>query len=325
MTAPSELFAPRAPGGGETFRPRGLLAEGFQRFGPARDGFEVFVSAEASDELDLQTSVAAPAEASGLVVGRAFADETGPYLIVVATAAARVDYADPGRVVVSGRELQRLKSELEGRFPTTDIVGWWHSHAHLSSFSTVDQAEQTTWQAENHVGILTFQTGAALKIYRGPAATPLARHTATHRRELLPVPKGPRTGEPRSGHRSRVGALLWSCVAGAVLAAASAVGIVLSRSQAPPETSTQRPPGLSWSCSAASLRLRCQGPVGPGVLSWHWSINGEAVGAAHPLLDVAAVPGSHSVELVVVSPAGSYATTLHHVVIQPEAELVVPE
>ena len=118
--------------------------------------------------------------------------------------------------------------------------------------------------------------------------------------------------------------LFWSYVVGVVAIAALGVGLFSSR--LPVKAAAQRPADLSWSCSPVPERLRCQGPVGPGVVSWHWSIDGDMVAAAHPLLDLAVRPGPHNVGLVIVSPAGSYSTRLHHVVIDntPEADRETP-
>lgn len=341
----AEMFTPARRRTGLAFRPRDTASRGGLSFGPDDDGFEVLVTRKAAGDIRRATLAAAPNEAFGLLSGQSYTDERGPYTIVVGAVRARSLTCGPGHVRLSGSEMAELKADAQRANPATDVVGWWHSHSRPSGFSSVDRAEQETWPSATHVGLLAFMNGdEELVAYRGPSSRLLALDrsglSCAPAEPKALVAGGPeaRTGPSAAGRPAllvapapepwrpaalqaapppsadgvaidRAGDQAWwlpaSLVGGLLLAVVLAVVLTVWATPGG-QQSEPSPADAGWSCSVADgLTVQCSGPVGRGITGWHWRFDDGAV-ADGPSVDHAfKVPGSHSVSLVVATPAGS--------------------
>ena len=111
----------------------------------------------------------------------------------------------------------RLRSEAAVRFPSCDVVGWWHTHTSVSNFSGTDRRTQRLWDDPRHVGLLVFASGAKqAQAYLGPDAEllvsraldakPAASRPVVHQWPAEPVPRA----EPKRPPTRRTDTA-WSC------------------------------------------------------------------------------------------------------------------
>jgi hypothetical protein len=116
VTAPADLVV----------RPRGQF-HGYAWFVAVDRA--VLVSPYVCEGLRRSAARALPGEAGGVLVGRVLCDADGPYTLVTAVVDAPPDAAVHGRLWIPPELAERLEAEAVRRFPTSEPVGWWHSHA----------------------------------------------------------------------------------------------------------------------------------------------------------------------------------------------------
>jgi proteasome lid subunit RPN8/RPN11 len=173
---PSPLVRPR-PSENDNFVP--FMAEG--------DGFSVYVHREVLEFIERESRRSAPDETIGLLAGRVCQDPAhGPYTLVMAADSARAGEveASPGHVHISAGGNASVRHRLEEKHPDREVVGWYHSHPRYPArFSHIDNAEQSTWNDPNHVGIVFSGTEERepFGVYRGPEAVRLSRSPARQR------------------------------------------------------------------------------------------------------------------------------------------------
>ena len=278
-----------------------MTGVGNARVGADDDGFELFLTRHTIDTMRETVQAAAPDETLGLLFGRSFRDDRGPYTLVTAATSAPAASAGPGHVQVTAAALADAKRRGERDHPALDTVGWFHSHDRPSEFSATDRQEQGTWTDPDAVGILVFQHGEPCAVaYRGPNARPLGSikrppqsagwslHSSTSPPSALP--NGP--VESRQSTWSR-----WTVAVAATVAATAAAGATLltaafmSHPSAPQSDSNlslssaaTTTPDVAWTCSADTARtedasgVQCEAGVGPGISGWWWEFDtGERV------------------------------------------------
>jgi proteasome lid subunit RPN8/RPN11 len=119
----------------------------------------------------------APAETGGLLFGRAFVDSEGPYVVVSYAIPPRrgevIGAVSTVKITAAGAGAMTERAQAQ-RFEA-DVVGWYHTHPSFAAyFSTVDEAEQSTWASALAVGLVV--AGVARrddrhKVYVGPEST----------------------------------------------------------------------------------------------------------------------------------------------------------
>jgi proteasome lid subunit RPN8/RPN11 len=140
----------------------------------AADGRTAFVSTDVLDQARAIEHEHAPFETGGLLLGRAFIDGEGPYVLVTyAVSPLRGEV----RGTVSTVELTHAGSDAmrrrgEASTPTAEVVGWYHTHPRYEAyFSVVDRTEQAAWTERLAVGlVVSGLPGGAYAIYLGPDA-----------------------------------------------------------------------------------------------------------------------------------------------------------
>jgi proteasome lid subunit RPN8/RPN11 len=168
-------------------RPRPSENGNFILFSAEGDGFSVYVHREVLEYIERESRRAAPDETIGLLAGRVCQDPAhGPYTLVMAADSARAGEveASPGHVHISASGNASVRHRLEETHPDREVVGWYHSHPRYPArFSHVDNAEQSTWNDPNHVGIVFSGTEERepFGVYRGPQAIHLSRVHAPRR------------------------------------------------------------------------------------------------------------------------------------------------
>jgi len=154
------------------------VLDGLTQFGPDEQGFTVYLTPEAVEDLKVGTRKNAPNEAFGQLMGRVYKDNNGDVFVVVTGAVyARRLSASIGHVKLNAVQMRDLRLAANRRYPAVDFVGWTHSHHRPSSYSSTDREEQRTWTNEYHIGILTYmivQAGEPWALaYSGPTSAPL--------------------------------------------------------------------------------------------------------------------------------------------------------
>lgn len=122
---------------------------------------------------DLQAAArrAAPLETGGLLVGRVFRDDQGRYAAVVDFVEAPPGTGTTGHIVMSSELITDLRRQAAREQPTSDVIGWWHSHLTESDYSQTDRMTQQTWTDPENVGILVYArpNGTHIgKVHLGP-------------------------------------------------------------------------------------------------------------------------------------------------------------
>jgi proteasome lid subunit RPN8/RPN11 len=160
-------------------RPRPTADTDWACYCSSTDEFEAFIHKSVLNQIHYEAKQAAPDETIGLLAGRVWRDEIGPYTLVMAAAGARPHEieATPSHVRISGDGLAQVRERLEADNPALEIVGWYHSHpAFRAQFSVTDRVEQSTWNDPNHIGIVysALQGEPPYGVYRGPEAAQLS-------------------------------------------------------------------------------------------------------------------------------------------------------
>ncbi len=134
----------------------------------------VLVAPDVARQLRTSAGHAFPAEVGGLLVGRHFRDNTGPYVATLGFIQAPVSDGSPGSIRLSAERVAELRQQASRQHPSMDVIGWWHSHSVPSHFSGVDVQSQRLWTQPMHVGLLVFATGKPwAQAYLGPNAAEL--------------------------------------------------------------------------------------------------------------------------------------------------------
>jgi hypothetical protein len=233
---------------------------------------------------------ALPREAGGLLAGRLLRDDEGHYVVVTGMAAAQPTAGGFGTFNLSPAQTEDLRRLLSERYPSADVVGWWHSHSAPSRFSSTDQGNQAIWTHPHHIGLLVFATGAPWAcLYAGPESLgPFwpdgpGRVDAARRSEKADL-GGDRSAKDNSDRVSAPpsarltsrrptdgGRVLRRLIPTALIALlALLAGLLLSKLSA--SSPSVQNLDVSWSCHAdsgnATCHAKCQVPV-------QWYLDGQ--------------------------------------------------
>jgi proteasome lid subunit RPN8/RPN11 len=126
------------------FRPRPQALTGYHRFAEGTGRFEAFVAEETLRTMVHEAAEAAPDETIGYLIGRPFRDSAGYYTIVNSVIVAQKAKRGRTRVETTLQDEKLAVQALEQTFPTSEKLGWWHSHPFdLHAYSAVDRENQT--------------------------------------------------------------------------------------------------------------------------------------------------------------------------------------
>ena len=91
----------------------------------------------------------------GHLIGRPFRDAKGPYAIVTDAVLANSARRGPVTVETSLDDERGLLDTLLTKHPTTEKLGWFHSHPFpMPSYSNTDAENQRFWSEPYHLGLL---------------------------------------------------------------------------------------------------------------------------------------------------------------------------
>ncbi len=256
-------------------------------------------------------TAARPAETGGLVSGRCFRDEEGPYTVVLDALEAPEESRGLGHIRMSAELTGRLRTVAAKRQPSMDVVGWWHTHMFKSSYSSTDLANQRLWTDAGHIGLLVFASGWPwATAYSGPESTPMHLKVdwtpeplsleADLRIDVRPVQLTRQLPAARD-RRSR------QAVVAASLGGALAGTLLLSGYGLAAATRTEGP-RLGWSCQVSARGVvDCVADVtSPGRLEWR--VGGRPAGLG-PTLRFQLPSGTRqTVSLVLRDPQGEIVT-----------------
>ena len=103
----------------------------------------------------METRRTAPNETIGHLIGRPFRDAKGPYAIVTDAVLANSARRGPVTVETSLDNERGLLDTLLTKHPTTEKLGWFHSHPFpMPSYSNTDAENQRFWSEPYHLGLL---------------------------------------------------------------------------------------------------------------------------------------------------------------------------
>lgn len=173
------------------FRPRPAVLPGYHKFSQGQ--YDAFVAVSALDHIAHEAQQASPNETIGYLVGRPFRDAQGVYAVV--TDAITATSARRGRATVETTldDERQLLDTLLAKHPTSEKLGWFHSHPfYMPSYSSTDSENQQFWSESYHLGLL-----ATLEC-QSDAVTIHAFHGPESERLLLPYTVVDRIAEESS-------------------------------------------------------------------------------------------------------------------------------
>jgi proteasome lid subunit RPN8/RPN11 len=303
------------------FRPRAAHAE----YIVFRTGeLDVCVRPEVAARLRECARQALPRETGGLLAGRILRDDEGPYVVVTGWGAARPEAGGLGSFNLSPDETETLRQSLSMRYPSADVVGWWHSHTSPSGYSQTDRRNQSMWTHPQHVGLLVFASGTSWAwLYVGPecrgpsepsgAPTAGTAGTADHGGEPERADQGQRrpprpvTFDGALARRTRRSPPIWVLIAVVALLAGLFLALLVGKlfSSGPVEKQGPQPGRhLVWSCvvratEMASCHADSEEPV-------EWFLTGDAVGSGPDVTFPLRQDGRNVVSVIVRGAGGRY-------------------
>ena len=159
------------------FRPRPAVLPGYHKFSQGQ--YDAFVAVSALDHIAHEAQQAAPNETIGYLVGRPFRDAKGVYAVV--TDAITATSARRGRATVETTldDERQLLDTLLAKHPTSEKLGWFHSHPfYMPSYSSTDSENQQFWSESYHLGLLatlecqsdtaSISDAVTIHAFRGP-------------------------------------------------------------------------------------------------------------------------------------------------------------
>jgi hypothetical protein len=192
MTDGGAAYQPGQTGPSLPFRPRGAYA-GHEAFGAGSGA--VLVDPEVARDLRTAAEFATQERriAGGLLYGRGWVDDEGPYLVVDGFLEAGPGENPGDRIgadgyddfTLSNADLRLLREDAARMYSAALEVGWWRSLAAAGEFGPRDYLTQRDLIEPGGVGLLVFGSGLAWgTAYLGPDAD--APGSAG---SLVPVPR----------------------------------------------------------------------------------------------------------------------------------------
>jgi len=199
MTDGGTAFQPGQSEPSLPFRSRGAYA-GHETFGSG-DG-AVLIDPEVSRDLRTAAEFATQERriAGGLLYGRAWIDDEGPYLVVDGYLESGPGENPGDRIIRDGRDnftltdadLRLLRQDAARMYTSALEIGWWRSLQAPGGFNTRDYLTQQDLIEPGGVGLLVFGSGLDWgTVYLGPDAHPPAAAGAQ-----IPAPRAAAEGGP---------------------------------------------------------------------------------------------------------------------------------
>jgi proteasome lid subunit RPN8/RPN11 len=270
----------------------------------------VFVEPGLMARLRAAAAAAHPHETGGLVVGRILKDEKGAYTVLLDGLEGPASSGQVGYFTMTPELTARLRFEAAIRFPSGDIVGWWHSHTVASGFSGTDRRTQRQWEDPNQVGFLVFASGttqaqaylgpdAELLVNQAPLVKPSEGRPIVHQWPAKPAPRRESKGSSATGRGKTVIVPSWLLLFLGLLALAAATVLILRTISETRSRPLQ--PGyqhLSWSCWPADRnRYSCAAHLNDhGYVEWR---TGDVVLGKGPLLTTPAIVEPTAIRVVI--------------------------
>ena len=277
MTTPASAstFEVKGVRTGPPFRDRRWYS-GYMAFGPNDESPTVLVAPGVISNLRKEAACASPNEIGGLLAGRVLQDARGTYTLI--DGAALTGTGRPGSIHLTPEVAATVEARLFARYPTSDLVGWVHSHSIPSGFSNTDRQTQRLWTNPAHIGLLIFASGEPSTIaYVGPESygMPYLGNLAPRREAGASPPFANRTLEATSRHgwKGRNGLRVLAALAASsvIVMATLLVGSWQLRRHVTPVTSWQ---SVAWNCQQRSVTLQCNASA-YGQAKVQWDQNGE--------------------------------------------------
>ena len=159
-----------------TRHPRPAKLDGFHCF--RRDGFEAFVHvAKVLRRIAHWARQRRRVEVIGVLVGRAYQDECGRYVIITDVLLAENSDSHPSRVGTTPQDCASFVRAMKNKFPAAEIVGWFHSHIFdLHDYSSIDRRNQASWDEPHNLGLLVVvgEDETRVHAFRGPESERLS-------------------------------------------------------------------------------------------------------------------------------------------------------
>lgn len=189
------------------------------------DGRSIFVHVDALRTVRATERGHSPDETGGLLLGRAFRDADGRYVLVTSAEPPRGREVEGSRAAVriTAAGSAAMERRAQTREPAAEVVGWFHTHpTYPAYFSGVDREEQAQWPFALSVGLVISGEHEAdspeeYAVFVGPRASPAApvemqnasasapvrpepalSAAGARRRERLPSARRGRPGGPRA-------------------------------------------------------------------------------------------------------------------------------
>lgn len=193
-----ELDAPEDPPVGEIAR---SAFESGTRF-RARDGFEVLLGSAVLSEAYRWGRRCAPLEGYALLAGRRLRDDLGEYVFIDGFVPDDDAIASRAAVRTTPRSEAITREKLSAAFPTSEPIGWLHTHPNYGAFfSSVDRKNQSSWREPFQLGLVVDPIRHEAAMFRGPRSEEMSRMADARAmpsitaavRSAAPVPHGPVT------------------------------------------------------------------------------------------------------------------------------------
>jgi proteasome lid subunit RPN8/RPN11 len=141
---------------------------------PRGEGFQVIFTRFALDAIHAHGQSSLEAEICGVLVGRPYQDEQGPYLLIHAAIEGDAAHNHAAQVTFTAQTWAHIQDVMDNKYPDDRIVGWYHTHPGFGIFLSgmdlfiQDNFFNLPWQVafvydpkQQEQGLFTWQGGTA--------------------------------------------------------------------------------------------------------------------------------------------------------------------
>lgn len=151
-------------------------------------GFMCFILAAALVQMSRWAEAAGSNEIIGRLGGRHCRDAHGAYVLVEWATLCRDAKSSTASVCADDDAQRRLRHDFAQECRSLDPIGWFHSHVPDVGlfYSSVDRANQRTWDHPDSIGIVLHAVlaGEGLRVYRGPECEELTLNSPEALKEV---------------------------------------------------------------------------------------------------------------------------------------------
>lgn len=98
------------------------------------DGFAVVIQQAVLDTIQAHGKSNTKVEVCGVLVGKVWHDDAGPYLLIHASIAGNAASSHAANVTFTAETWTQIHAEMDKSFPNDRIVGWYHTHPGFDIF-----------------------------------------------------------------------------------------------------------------------------------------------------------------------------------------------